>query len=426
VKPPPIPADESERLATLRLAGILNTPPEPAFDELVTIAAKTCGAPIALLSFVGERSLWLKARIGIDLDELPRDVALCAHTLVEESALEVEDLRRDPRFLDLPVVTSPPFIRFYTGVPIRTRDRVAIGALCVADRVPRVLTTDQRDLLRALARQAATLVELRCMAATIAASADEALEGKARLERERARLSGVLRAATEYAIIGCERSGSISVFNEGAQRMLGYRADELRGASPLFFHDPEEVAARAAELGIAPGFEVFIVLAQQGEPETREWTYLRKDGRRVPVSLTVTAMRDDASQLIGFVGIARDLTRERVAERQRADVLMERTARAAAERALAWLARLHALSVSLAAAATRQQVIDVILRQALAALDGVSGIVAVTRADGETLDLVGSVGRPAGPDELMSFPITSPRPVADAVRTCTTVLVDEL
>jgi PAS domain S-box-containing protein len=426
VKLPPIPADESDRLATLQRAGILDTPPEPAFDELVSQASKVCGSPIALLSFVGERTLWIKARVGIDLEEIPREVALCAHTINEDHCLEVEDLREDPRFSDLPFVTSPPFLRFYAGVPIRTNQQVAIGTLCVADTVPRVLSSDQLDLLRALARQAATLVELRCMAATVTAQAEEALKAKARLEDERARLRGVLEAATEYAIIGCEGSGAINVFNEGAQRMLGYRAEELFGATPLVFHDADEVAARAKELGIAPGFEVFVVPARRGESETREWTYIRKDGVRIPVSLTVTAMHGDAGQFRGFVGIARDLTAERRAERQRADILIERAGRAAAERALAWLARLHALTVSLAAAATRQQVFDVILCQALSELEGLSGVVAITRADGETLDLVGSVGRPVCPNEPMSFPITSPRPVADAVRTGTTVFVEEL
>ena len=426
MKLPPIPADEPERLLMLERAGILDTPREPAFDELVLQAARMCGTPISLLTFVAEREMWIKASIGTDIEEIPRDVALCAHTILEEDVLEVEDTHRDQRFFDSPLVTSPPFIRFYAGVPIRSNQQHAIGGLCVVDIVPRVLNADQRELLRALAHQAATLVEPQCMTATVTARAEEAEEAKARLEREQALLSGVLRAATEYAIIGCAPSGTINVFNEGAERMLGYHTDELNGASPLLFHDAEEVAARAAELGIAPEFEVFVVMARHGGAEAREWTYIRKDGRRIPVSLTVTAMHDEAGQLIGFVGIARDVTSERIAERQRADVLIERAGRAAAERSLAWLGRLHALTVSLAAAATCQQVIDVILRQALAALEGVSAVVALTRADGEMLDLVGAVGRSQSQDEIISFPITSPTPVADAVRTRATVLVEDL
>lgn len=124
----------------------------------------------------------------------------------------------------------------------------------------------------------------------------------------------VLRALTEYSVIGCDPSGTINCFNEGAARMLGYHPDEVLGRhTPALLHDPDEVAARAQELGVEPGFGVFIAAAQRGESETREWTYVRKDGSRVPVSLTVTQVTDDEGRPAGFIGIARDITREREA-----------------------------------------------------------------------------------------------------------------
>lgn len=132
------------------------------------------------------------------------------------------------------------------------------------------------------------------------------------------RFRAILRAATEYSIIGTDPNGLITDFNEGAERMLGYRAEELIGqATPMRLHDPAEVAARAAELGTAPGFEVFVPAARRGQAETREWTYVRKDGSRVPVSMTVTAMRDEQGELIGFIGIASD-----VSERMRAEAAL--------------------------------------------------------------------------------------------------------
>ena len=136
-----------------------------------------------------------------------------------------------------------------------------------------------------------------------------------REERATAELfAAVLRAATEYSIVGTTPDGLITVFNEGAERMLGYCADEAIGKlTPAVIHDPAEVAARAAELGIAPGFEVFAAAARRGEAETREWTYLRKDGSRFPVSLTVSAMRDGAGALAGFIGIATDIGERRAA-----------------------------------------------------------------------------------------------------------------
>jgi PAS domain S-box-containing protein len=145
------------------------------------------------------------------------------------------------------------------------------------------------------------------------------MEGKWRLiERRRSeeailaaneRFRSVLRAATAYSIIGTDPDGIIKTFNEGAELMLGYRAEEvIDKATPELIHDPGEVAARAAEIGIRPGFEVFVSAARKGGTETREWTYIRKNGSRIAVSLTVTAMRSEAGALTGFIGVAQDIT----------------------------------------------------------------------------------------------------------------------
>ncbi len=143
-------------------------------------------------------------------------------------------------------------------------------------------------------------------------------------EREQT-VSGVLAAATECSIIGTDLSGTITVFNSGAERMLGYSAEEMVGVcSPALLHDASEVASRAGALGIAPGFDVFVFDALKGRADTREWTYVRKDGSRLPVQLTVTPVVDDTHRPRGFIGIAIDLS-----ERRRAEAAL----RAAAEEA---------------------------------------------------------------------------------------------
>lgn len=136
--------------------------------------------------------------------------------------------------------------------------------------------------------------------------------------------AAVLRAATEYSIVGTDLNGVITVFNEGAERMLGYRAAEVVGLhTPLIFHAPAEVAARAAELGVAPDFGVFVTQARQGDAETREWTYVRQDGARLTVSLTVSAMRAPMGEVAGYIGIARDVTERRRAEAEQARLLRQ-------------------------------------------------------------------------------------------------------
>ncbi|MEA2301403.1 MAG: hypothetical protein QOE44_1938 [Solirubrobacteraceae bacterium] len=136
--------------------------------------------------------------------------------------------------------------------------------------------------------------------------------------REREQLvTAVLAAATEYSIIGTGLDGTITIFNTGAERMLGHRAQEMVGVrTAAFVHDLGELAARAEELGIAPGFDVLVAAATRGEAETRPWTYVRKDGSRLAVELTVTAVLDEDRRPRGFIGIAADVSARRRAEEE--------------------------------------------------------------------------------------------------------------
>ena len=119
--------------------------------------------------------------------------------------------------------------------------------------------------------------------------------------------------ATEHAIIATSMDGIITMFTEGAERMLGYSADEVVGRMmPSLFHDPLEIADRAAALGVDAS-DVFTTRAAAGLTETREWTYLRSDGGRLTVRLTVTPLRNADAELIGYIGIAVDVTAERQA-----------------------------------------------------------------------------------------------------------------
>jgi diguanylate cyclase (GGDEF)-like protein/PAS domain S-box-containing protein len=128
------------------------------------------------------------------------------------------------------------------------------------------------------------------------------------LNRSRDLFAGVLDAATEQSIIATDPQGLITVFNTGAERMLGYSAQEMIGTSPERLHDPVEIRARAEELGMEPGFGVFLVRAATGQPETRQWTYITRDGRRLLASITVSAMRGPHGDVTGFIKVGTDIT----------------------------------------------------------------------------------------------------------------------
>ncbi|MBN2176941.1 MAG: sensor domain-containing diguanylate cyclase [Demequinaceae bacterium] len=158
----PLPANETRRLQALRDYGILDTLPEQVYDDFLAVASAIFGCPVAQLSLVDEDRQWFKAKIGIEQDETPRDIAFCAHAIVKpEEVMVVRDATLDPRFRDNPLVTSDPSIRFYAGAPLVTPAGDAVGTVCVLDRQPRDVTPDQLEALRILSRQIVDHMELR-------------------------------------------------------------------------------------------------------------------------------------------------------------------------------------------------------------------------------------------------------------------------
>jgi len=153
---PATPQDEEARLAKLHELGILDTPPEREFDDIVAIARAIFDTKMAHITLVDRDRQWFKARIGLDVEESARGISFCAHAILRDTALVVPDAEEDPRFHDNPAVTGGPKVRFYVGQPIRMADGTAIGTLCVDDAAPREEPTQiQLDALAALARLAA-------------------------------------------------------------------------------------------------------------------------------------------------------------------------------------------------------------------------------------------------------------------------------
>jgi GAF domain-containing protein len=157
----PLPSNEAARLAVLRALDVLDTPPDASLDDLTRLASRICETPIALISLIDERRQWFKSRVGLDVPSTDRDVAFCAHAILEPDVMLVPDAIDDERFADNPLVTGDPKIRLYAGAPLLTRDGYALGTLCVIDRTPRRLDEGQIEALRILAQQIVTQLELR-------------------------------------------------------------------------------------------------------------------------------------------------------------------------------------------------------------------------------------------------------------------------
>jgi serine phosphatase RsbU (regulator of sigma subunit) len=155
------PANEAERLASLRRYEILDTEIEAEFEEITQLISRICHTPISLITLLDESRQWFKSRVGLPLAETSRDYAFCAHAIRGNDLFQVHDTHLDPRFCENPLVTGAPNIRFYAGMPLTTPEGYNLGTLCVIDREPRELTNEQMNSLRILARQVITQLELR-------------------------------------------------------------------------------------------------------------------------------------------------------------------------------------------------------------------------------------------------------------------------
>jgi diguanylate cyclase (GGDEF)-like protein len=151
MKAPEKPANEAERLASLRNLGILDTPAEERFDRITRLTRRVLGTKYALISLVDAERQWFKSAQGLDTTETSREVSFCGHAIHDDETLVVPNAPDDPRFADNPLVTGEPNVRFYAGQPIKSLDGYLVGTLCVIDTVPRELPSDDVASLKDLA-----------------------------------------------------------------------------------------------------------------------------------------------------------------------------------------------------------------------------------------------------------------------------------
>lgn len=156
-----LPPNERERLQKLTSLRVLRSSPDELFDGLTSLAAELCHCSFAYLSFIDADQQWFQSRVGFDREGMPRDLALCAETILGSSPLVIPDITTDPRLATNPLVQGAPFARFYAGAPVITKDNFAIGSLCVLHTEPRELSARQLSLLEKLAQQAARHIETR-------------------------------------------------------------------------------------------------------------------------------------------------------------------------------------------------------------------------------------------------------------------------
>lgn len=461
---PDSPTTESTRLTALFSYDILDTLPEEEYDDITQIAAYICQTPISLITLLDDKRQWFKSAHGLAVRQTPRNIAFCDYAIQTPSQLmEVTDAHLDERFAANPLVIGEPHVVFYAGVPLVDTDGHALGTLCVIDHQTRQLSAEQTTVLKALARQVVTQLELRrsqshlekaghtlqtcnielqesnrilktvvdtCPVGLVlwqavreqelivdfryvfANPVNSALVGlpseqmtgsllktlfphvvasgffdrlanvvetkqpqhyqhpytnerqtviwgnvslvpygdgvlfsyqdithlKETEEQLRAHTDNLnqlvaertaeihqlsaLQQAIVYnagmAIISTDINGLIQTVNPAAEKLLGYRADELIGKkNPTILHDPDRLQSLAQERSNQLGRSVpidFDLIRIIADNHAHEYTAVAKDGRKIPILLTRTALRDKAGKLTGYVGMATDITSQKEIE----------------------------------------------------------------------------------------------------------------
>ena len=288
----PMPLDEPERLRALERLDVLDSAPELEFDALVAIAALVCGVPISLVSLIDHDRQWFKANVGLQgVTETPREVAFCAHAILDDGIFEVPDALADPRFADNPLVATAPDIRFYAGATLRLSDGAHVGTLCVIDRVPRRLSEKQREALRLLSTAAVQALESRRMARAFVAS-------EARFR--------TLSEASPLGMFATDAAGACTYTNSRWQAIYGLSEVEALGDGWSQTLHPDDKAAVSAQWQHA---------AELKQEFDMEFRVRHHDGTVRHARAVARALQDGDDEITGYVGSVEDIT-ERLQSRR--------------------------------------------------------------------------------------------------------------
>jgi two-component system, cell cycle sensor histidine kinase and response regulator CckA len=228
---------EAARLDTLRQYQVLDSSPEEAFDDLAMLAAQICDTPIALINLIDANRQWFKAKVGLELASMPREIGFCPLCMEKGDVLIIPDTLASEEFANSPVVIAEPHVRFYAGIPLITVQGYILGTLCVVDTKPRTITQKQVNGLRSLARLVMRQLEVRRNLSQLASIQNDYKQAEAErsqlLERERTvnnSIKNIFESITDgfYAL---DENWCFTYLNKQTEPLLQRQREELLGQS---------------------------------------------------------------------------------------------------------------------------------------------------------------------------------------------------
>ncbi|WP_017316188.1 GAF domain-containing protein [Mastigocladopsis repens] len=296
--------NEAARLEALRQYQILDTEPEEAYDNIAQLAAFICGTPIVLVNFIDENRQWFKAKIGLDVPEMPRCVGLSYLCQERRDVVVISDTLADERFANNSVVVSYPYVRFYAGVPLITPKGDMVGTLCAIDQVPRELSHKQVEALVALARQVISELELRRNLAEVSRFAEELKHTEEKLAHSENLLRTIIESEPECVKL-LAKDGTLLEMNPAGLAMI--EADSLN-----------QVQGNCIYPIVAPEHrQGFIELTEsvfEGESGILEFEIIGFKGTRRWLETHAVPLRDSDREIIALLAVTRDITERKRTE----------------------------------------------------------------------------------------------------------------
>ena len=276
-------------------------------DSMVDLVAQVCNTPIALITLIDERTQWFKASKGIDIDCTDRELAFCNYTIKQNDLLVVEDTLLDDRFTSNPLVTGSPYLRFYAGATLTTKDGFAIGSLCVLDFKPRVLDDHQQHTLKVLAKQVMNLMELNWSLHILQKQHAETQVQKLVIEESEIKLNALFNSSKDTHIL-VDRQLNVVAFNKAAAEFVrNTQHKKLAKGKPIMsYSDPE----------VVEGLRKMFDQAFNGRTIQREWLMRPGTAYERWKDLQLVPVKNSNSEIIGVALNSTDITEKRYQQDQ--------------------------------------------------------------------------------------------------------------
>ncbi|RYU91310.1 GAF domain-containing protein [Mucilaginibacter terrigena] len=296
---------EQQRLTAVERFKQLDTSITTDLNEIVALVAQICGTPVALVTLLDNDTQWFKASVGTEVECTPRGMSFCNNTIKHQHLNIIGDLQAHPEHCSNPLVTGEPFVRFYAGAPLITKDGYAIGSLCVIDMQPRELTPHQQKALQVMGKQVVNLMELNWSLNTLAEQREKELKHATAISESELKLKAIFDSSNDtHILVG--RNYEVLAFNKSAAAFIkaAYRRKISHGDCLLDFTDPT----------ILNQFKKYFSIALTGRSIKREWMLMPGTTNACWKVTTFIPVRNKTGDVIGVALNSTDITHHKKQE----------------------------------------------------------------------------------------------------------------